>query len=73
MMEGFIKAGYSDIHYVCASKMDESENGVVNKPLLEKGVKFYANVIPNREDLFKSVLEECEKRNPIDVVVFDRF
>ena len=73
LMEGFIKAGYSDIHYVCASKMDESENGVVNKPLLEKGVKFYANVIPNREDLFKSVLEECEKRNPIDVVVFDRF
>ena len=34
---------------------------------------FYANAIPNREDAFKTVLEECGKRNPIDVVVFDRF
>lgn len=73
LMEGFIKAGFSDVHYACASKMDEQENREVNKQLVEKGVKFYANAIPNREDAFKTVLEECGKRNPIDVVVFDRF
>ena len=73
LMEGFLKAGFSDVHYACASKMDEQENREVNKQLVERGVKFYANAIPNREDAFKTVLEECGKRNPIDVVVFDRF
>ena len=73
LMEGFLKAGFSDVHYACASKMDEQENAKVNKQLVERGVKFYANAIPNREDAFKTVLEECGKRNPIDVVVFDRF
>ena len=73
LMEGFLKAGFSDVHYACASKMDEQENAKVNKQLVERGVKFYANAIPNREDAFKTVLAECGKRNPIDVVVFDRF
>ena len=26
LMEGFLKAGFSDVHYACASKMDEQEN-----------------------------------------------
>ena len=73
LLEGFIKAGYTDIHYVCAAKVDERENATLNKQLVEKGVRFYGNAIPNREEDFKSVLEECRKINPIDVVVFDRF
>jgi len=73
LLEGFIKAGYTDIHYVCAAKVDERENATLNKQLVEKGVQFYGSAIPNREEDFKSVLEECRKTNPIDVVVFDRF